>query len=102
MSKETQSTSQPVKRWTAKRKSAVVLEILTGKTTASAVARQHDLTVGEIDEWKARFLDSAEEGLRTNPRDSKAKWEAEKKILYAKIGELTLNIEVLKKRKRCI
>lgn len=88
---------QPVKRWTSKRKSAVVLDILSGKTTAAAVARQHDLTVAEIEEWKARFLDAAEEGLRSNPRDVKAKWEAEKKDLFAKIGELTLDIEVLKK-----
>ena len=87
----------PIKRWTAKRKSAIVLDILKGKTTAAEIARQYDLTVSEIEEWKARFLDSAEEGLRTNPRDAKAKWEAEKKNLYAKIGELTLDIEILKK-----
>ena len=91
------SPKKPVKRWTTKRKSTVVLEILSGKTIAAADARQHDLTVAEIETWKARFLDSAEEGLRTNPRDAQAKWEAEKKDLYAKIGELTLDIEVFKK-----
>ena len=61
---------KPVKRWTAKRKSAVVLEILSGKKTAAAVARQHDLTVAEIETWKARFLDPAEEGLRNCPQRS--------------------------------
>ena len=95
MSQETNQS--PVKRWTAKRKSAVVLDILRGKTTVAEVARQHDLTVAEIESWKARFMESAEEGLRTNPRDDKAKWAAEKKELFAKIGELTLDIEILKK-----
>jgi len=34
-----------VKRWTVKRKAAVAMDILKGKTTIAAVARQHDLAV---------------------------------------------------------
>ncbi|WP_216643671.1 hypothetical protein [Spiribacter salilacus] len=39
----------PVKRWTAKRKSALIIDIFKGKTTPVAVARQHDLTVAEVE-----------------------------------------------------
>lgn len=38
-----------IKRWTAKRKTQVVLDILKGKTTVAEIARQHDLTPGEIE-----------------------------------------------------
>jgi transposase-like protein len=41
-----------VKRWTARRKAAVVLDIIKGKTTASETARSHDLTVAEVEGWK--------------------------------------------------
>ncbi len=38
------NTPEPeVKRWTAKRKTQLVLEILTGKTTVAEAARRYDL-----------------------------------------------------------
>ena len=40
-----------VKRWTARRKSAWVLEIIQGKTTVSEAARQFDLAPSEIKAW---------------------------------------------------
>lgn len=52
-----------VQRWTAKRKAAVVIEILQGKTTAAEVARAHGLTVGEIEQWKNDFLTQGTEAL---------------------------------------
>ncbi len=42
---------EDIKRRTARRKSAVVLEIIQGKTTVSEVSRQFDLTPSEIEEW---------------------------------------------------
>jgi len=43
------SDDNPLNRWTAKRKAAVVMDIFNGKTTAAEVARQHDLTVSEVE-----------------------------------------------------
>jgi len=46
------STPEPeVKRWTAKRKTQVVLDILKGKTPVAEVARRYDLKPGEIKGW---------------------------------------------------
>ncbi len=39
---------EEIKRWTARRKSALVLEIIQGKTTVAAASRQFDLTPAEI------------------------------------------------------
>lgn len=36
------SDDNPIKRWTAKHKAAVVMDILKGKTTVAGVARQRD------------------------------------------------------------
>jgi transposase-like protein len=35
---------EEIKRWTARRKSALVLEIIQGKTTLAEASRQFDLT----------------------------------------------------------
>ncbi|WP_205527579.1 DUF1153 domain-containing protein [Halomonas sp. JS92-SW72] len=41
------SNEPTVKRWTAKRKATVVMDIFKGKTTVAEVARQYDHTVFE-------------------------------------------------------
>ncbi|MDB6179651.1 transposase [Paracoccus sp. Z330] len=40
-----------IKRWTAKRKSALVVEIIQGKTTVAEASRSFDLTPSEIESW---------------------------------------------------
>ena len=45
---------EEIKRWTARRKSALVLEVIQGKTTVAAASRQFDLPPSEIEEWDTR------------------------------------------------
>nr|WP_322095839.1 DUF1153 domain-containing protein [Peristeroidobacter agariperforans] len=40
-----------IKRWTARRKSALVLEIIEGRATVAEAGRAHDLLPSEIDNW---------------------------------------------------
>ena len=47
---------EDVKRWTAKRRSALVLSILRGETSVQEAARKHGLTVAEVEEWKEKHL----------------------------------------------
>jgi transposase-like protein len=42
---------EDIKRWTAKRKSALVLEIIQGKTTVAEASRHFDLPPAEIEDW---------------------------------------------------
>lgn len=46
---------EKTQRWTAKRRAALVVELLRGDTSAQEAARQHGLTVAEIEQWKALF-----------------------------------------------
>jgi transposase-like protein len=63
------SNETTVKRWTAKRKAAVVMDIFKGKTTVAEVARQHDLTVSEVEGWIDEAQRSMENGFRARPKD---------------------------------
>ena len=86
---------ETIKRWTAKRRVALVLELLRGKTTAAQAARKYSLTVAEIEGWKEAFLSGAENALRSRPRDDEAMKEAQIKKLEQKVGELVMERDVL-------
>ena len=84
-------------RWTAKRKAAIVLEIIKGKTTPAEVARQHGLTVADVEAWVARSMEGMEDFLKALPKEVEERHAAEKKELLAKIGDLSMQVDVLKK-----
>jgi len=96
MSNEQASNDETLKRWTAKRRVALVLEILRGETTVAEAARRHSLTVAEIEQWKERFLSGAENALRSRPMDDEALKDQEIKRLQRKVGELVMDIDILK------
>jgi hypothetical protein len=47
---EQKGANQDVKRWTAKRKAALGLDLIKGGTTVVQTARTYDLTPAEIEE----------------------------------------------------
>jgi hypothetical protein len=51
---------EEVQRWTAKRRSALVISLLKGETTVAEAARRHGLKVAEVEEGRERFLLGAE------------------------------------------
>jgi transposase-like protein len=87
-------------RWTAKRRVVLVVSILKGETSAQAAARKHGLTVAEIEEWRERFLLGAENALRARPKDEEALKDEHIKKLKQKIGELVLDLDILKEATR--
>ena len=85
-----------VQRWTAKRRVALVVSILKGETSVAEAARKHGLTVAEIEDWQERLVTGAENALRTRPKDDEALKDEQIKKLQRKIGELVLDIDILR------
>ena len=85
-----------VQRWTAKRKAAVVMSIVKGETSVAEAARKHSLTVAEIERWKEQFFAAGENALRARPKDEEAAKDEQIAKLQRKVGELVLDIDVLK------
>ena len=96
MAEEEQDGPESPKRWTAKRRAALVLSILRGETSVAEAARQHGLTVAEVEDWKERFLSGAENALRSKPLDEEAQKDHEIRRLKQKVGELVMDIDILK------
>lgn len=88
------------KRWTAKRKAQVVLDLLKGKATIPEICRQFDLTPSEVEGWIEEATRGMENALRTHPRELQEQNEARIKELQAKVGELLLERDALKKPPR--
>ena len=88
--------SEPIERWTAKRRVALVVSILRGDTSIAEAARTHGLTVAEIEDWREKFLLGAENALRSRPRDEEAIKDEQIKKLKQKIGDLVLDNDILR------
>jgi transposase-like protein len=87
---------EPAKRWTAKRRTALVLEILRGDTSVAEAARRHGVTIADIEAWRERFLSGAENALRSRPLNEDAQKDQEIKRLKQKVGELVMDLDILK------
>ena len=86
-----------IKRWTAKRKAALVMEIIQGKTTIAEASRAFDVSPAEIEEWVDEAKRGMENALRAKPLDIKEQYERQLKELQEAYGEAMLEIRARKK-----
>ncbi|MBV6272957.1 DUF1153 domain-containing protein [Alcaligenaceae bacterium CGII-47] len=86
-----------IKRWTAKRKSALVLDIIQGKTTVAEASRSYDLPPSEIENWMDDAKRGMENALRTKPEDIREQYERQLKDLQDAYGEAMLELRARKK-----
>ena len=87
---------EDVQRWTARRRMTLVLSILKGEISEEDGARRHGLSVAEVVDWKDRVLQAAHNALRSRPRDADAIKDDHIRRLRQKIGELVVDVDVLK------
>ena len=88
---------EEVKRWTAKRKSALVLEIIQGKTTVSEASRSYDLMPSEVENWVDEGKRGMENALRAKPEDVREQYERQLRDLQEAYGEAMLELRARKK-----
>ena len=88
---------EEIKRWTAKRKTALVMDIIQGKTTVSEAARGFDLAPSEIEAWVNDAKQGMENALRAKPLDIREQYEKQLKELQEAYGEAMLELRARKK-----
>ena len=88
---------EEIKRWTARRKSQLVLEIIQGRTTVSEASRQFDLPPSEIEGWVEDGRKGMENALKANPQDVREQYERQLKELQEAYGEAMLELRARKK-----
>ncbi|MEE9926786.1 DUF1153 domain-containing protein [Microvirgula aerodenitrificans] len=88
---------EDIKRWTARRKSALVLDIIQGKTTVAEASRAYDLSPSEVEQWVDDGKRGMENALRANPLDIKEQYQRQIKDLQEAYGEAMLELRARKK-----
>lgn len=83
-------------RWSTRRKMEVVLRLLRGEDL-DALSRELGVTAAAMAQWRDQFLASGQTGLRSRVAD-----ERDDQIgrMKAKIGEITMENELLRERAR--
>jgi transposase len=83
------------RRFTAKFKTQVILDLLTGRRSMAQLCREHDLKEQVVTRWRATFLDRAERLFAVDiERDGHLERIAELERL---VGRLTLELDIAKK-----
>lgn len=92
-------STRTLNRWTITHKAVVVLKLLRGGE-AVEVARRHGLGQAQLFAWRDRFLQAGQAALKT--RRGRGEQERDERVLELerKVGQLTLENELLKKPTR--
>ena len=83
-------------RWSSRRKTEIVLRVLRGEDL-DALSRELGVTAGTIAQWREQFLAGGQAAVKSRPADER---DEELARLRAKVGELTMENELLRERAR--
>jgi Transposase. len=94
--------SKKRRTWTPEEKATIVLEILREENTLAEIAKKHEVSQQLLSRWKTEFIANMSAVFNKKNEDVdklKQEHEDEKELLVKKIGELTLDVDWLKKNK---
>lgn len=81
-----------IKRWTAERKTALVLDIIQGKTTLAEASLSYDLNPSAVEQWVEEGKRGMENALRAKPLEVKEHYEKQLRELQEAYGEAMLQL----------
>ena len=93
--------SKKRRTWTPEEKATIVLEILREENTLAEIAKKHEVSQQLLSRWKTEFIANMSAVFNKKNEDVdklKQEHEDEKELLVKKIGELTLDVDWLKKK----
>jgi serine/threonine-protein kinase len=82
--------------WDARRKGALVIDILAGNLSMEEAGSRHAISVAELVAWQRRFIEAGEEALDPSTADNGCNPD-QLRQLHAKIGAQAMEIEAMRK-----
>jgi transposase-like protein len=101
-SKQGQTTKMKAKRrrFDPALKARIGLEALKGIKTVAEIARQYAVHPNQVSQWKSEVADRLPEVFESGPSAQVQEREAEIERLERKVGQLTMELDWLKKKSR--
>ena len=90
------SAASEIKRWSANRKKEVVLRLMRGEPV-DALSRELGVEIYRLEEWHQKALQGIESALKAREGDPLA---AELDAAFKRIGEITMENELLREKAR--
>ena len=90
--------SKKRRRFSSEFKLKVILEALKERQTLSELAQKYELHQNQISTWKKDFIVQASDYMSHKVSAGEKKKEIETEQLYAKIGQLQMELDYLKKK----
>lgn len=93
--------SKTRRAWTPQEKANMVLEILREESTLVEISKKYDIAQPVLSRWKTDFVNNMSSVFDKKGDDVnkiKMEHEEEKEILIKKIGELSMDVDYLKKK----
>lgn len=91
--------------YSAEFKTKLVLELLREEKQLGEIAHQHDISPNQLRNWKKEFLENASKAFSENKKEKEAR-DKEREMgeqlheLMAKVGQLTIENDWLKKKSK--
>jgi Transposase and inactivated derivatives len=91
------------RQFTAEFKAKIVLEILREEHTVSEIAAREQISAKQLHNWKKEFLDNAERVFAQSKLERDYRHQLDEAAVreaatMAKVGQLTLEVDLLKKK----
>lgn len=89
------------RNFTPEQKAAIVLELIGGEGTQTEIAQKYNIHTNQLLRWKAQFIENSKAAFDKGPsKDANElkKVQQEKDELYKKVGQLTVEVDWLKKK----
>lgn len=87
------------RKFTKEFKLKVILEALKERSTMKELCQKYELYPTQVSNWKQSFLDKAMSTMDAKEiKEVESNSEKEKEKLYAKIGQMQMELEYLKKK----
>ena len=90
-------------KYSAEYKAKIVLEILKEELSISEIASRENINKNQLQNWKREFIENSARVFSQNKIEKESKKEVQEAIereqtLMAKVGQLTLEVDFLKKK----
>ena|SRR3990167_5066535 len=88
------------KKWSSSAKFEIVMQVIKGEMTLNEICKRYQVAPSLVHAWKKEFLEQGSKVFDKNNKSAPVaaeNSEKEKRKLYEKIGELTVERDFLKK-----